>query len=255
MLKAARNASKKLVRDFGEVENLQVSQKGPKDFVSAADLRAEEGLIFELKKARSSYSILSEEAGLIEGDDAEHRWIIDPLDGTTNFLHGVSTFCTTLALEKTLPNGKKEIIAAVTESPILKETFWAEKGAGAWYETADRAGVFKLRVGGRKKLIDSLLCVGSFLNDFQHLKDLPSQVCATRCIGSTALALAYVAAGRFDCFVQKGAQPWDLAAGLLLVKEAGGTVSDLQGSEKMFSDKSVVAANENLHHLILKSRV
>lgn len=253
MMKAARNASRKLVRDFGEVENLQVSRKGPKDFVTAADLKAEEGIIYELKKARPTYSILSEESGYTEGSEPEYCWIIDPLDGTTNFMHGVSVFCTTIALQKTLPNGKKEIIAALTESPITKELFWAEKGCGAWYESADRAGVFKLKVGGRKNIADALLGVSSFSKEIDYTSNLIEKVCATRCIGSTALSLAYVAAGRFDGFVKRIVNPWDMAAGLLLVKEAGGTVTDWHGRDDMLKDKSIIVANEDLHSVILKA--
>ena len=252
MLDSVRKSSRGLVRDFGEIENLQVSRKGPKDFVSSADLRAEKIIIRELQKARPGYSILSEETGLIKGDDKEYRWIIDPLDGTMNFLHGFSFFCSTIALEKTLPNGKTEIIAAVTEAPILRETFWAEKGAGAWLETAEIINSTRLRVGARTKMSDSLLIIGSYSNDIKAGSQLTTSVAAMRCVGSTALALAYTAAGRFDSFVHEGCCPWDIAAGILLMKEATGHVSDSKGKQKMFENKSIVATNCDLHPLVLK---
>jgi myo-inositol-1(or 4)-monophosphatase len=252
MLGAVRKASRGLARDFGEVENLQVSRKGPKDFVSAADFKAEKTLIKELQKAHPDYPILTEESGLIEGENKEYRWIIDPLDGTNNFLHGFSFFCTTIALEKKYPNGKREIIAAVTDSPILKETFWAEKGQGAWLESGDISGSQRLRVGARNKISDSLLAIGSFAADAKRASAIANEAVATRCLGSTALALAYVAAGRIDCFVQEGAYPWDIAAGVLLMSEAGGYVSDLQGGKKMFESKTIIASNSDLNSLIVK---
>jgi myo-inositol-1(or 4)-monophosphatase len=252
MMMAIRKSSRGLVRDFGEVENLQVSRKGPKDFVSEADMRAEKTLIKELQKARPEYAILSEESGLIAGTDAEYRWIIDPLDGTTNFLHGLAYFCTTVALERKHPNGKREIIAAVTEAPILKETFWAEKGNGAWLESGEVNGASRLRVGARTRLVDSLLGVGSLNTDMKNIANLTVEVAATRCLGSTALALAYMAAGRLDCFIQNGCYPWDIAAGVLFVSEAGGYCSDLRGQNKMFETKTIIAANSDLSPLLLK---
>jgi myo-inositol-1(or 4)-monophosphatase len=252
MLMAARKSSRGLVRDFGEIENLQVSRKGPKDFVSEADFRAEKILIRELQKAHPDYAILSEESGLIEGSNPEYRWIIDPLDGTTNFLHGFAYFCTTIALERKLANGKREIIAAVTESPILKETFWAEKGQGSWLESAELGGAMRLRVGARSRISDALFGVGSLSTDIKYAGGIASEVAATRCMGSTALALAYVAAGRLDCFVHNGSFPWDIAAGVLLINEAGGSVSDLQGQNKMFETKSIMASNSDLNPLLLK---
>jgi len=251
MLKAARCASRKLIRDFGEVENLQVSRKGPKDFVTAADLRAEKEIVNSLQYARPEYPILAEESGLIAGSDKRFRWLVDPLDGTTNFMHGMPMFSITIALEEILPNGKSEIVAAVTDSPIYKETFWAEKGNGAWLESGDRNGSQRLRVSNRKKLIDSLLCVGSISKDLSD-NNLVAEFSAVRCIGSTALGLAYTAAGRFDCFLQKSAQAWDYGAGILLVKEAGGTVTDINGKDKMLQDKSIIATNEELHAHVSK---
>ncbi|MCE3232942.1 MAG: extragenic suppressor protein SuhB [Rickettsiaceae bacterium] len=252
MLEAVRKSSRGLVRDFGEVENLQVSRKGPGDFVSAADFRSEKILIRELQKAYSEYSILSEESGLIEGTDNEYRWIMDPLDGTTNFLHGLSYFCTTIALEKKYPNGRREIIAAVTESPILQETFWAEKGKGAWLESGHVNGSMRLRVGARTKISEALLAIGSFSTDIKSVSKVSGEAVATRCLGSTALALAYVAAGRLDCFVHSGGYPWDIAAGVLLMTEAGGYVSDFRGTNKMFETRTIVASNSDLNPLLIK---
>jgi myo-inositol-1(or 4)-monophosphatase len=250
MLDAVRKASRGLIRDFGELENLQVSKKGPKDFVSSADLRAEETLIRELKKARPDYSILSEESGYIKGETEEYCWIIDPLDGTTNFLHSYSFFCTTIALQKTQYNGKKEIIAAVTAAPILKEIFWAEKGFGVWLESSEQTGSFKLRVSARDKINESLLAIGSYIRDSHD--ELTASVAATRCTGSTALALAYTAAGRFDSFIQNDCYAWDMAAGILFINEAKGAVSDFGGKQDMFASSSIIASNADLHPLILK---
>lgn len=247
MMKAAEKAAKGLIRDFGEIEKLQVSQKGPKDFVSTADTKAEKTILKELTEARPGYGILSEESAEVKGD-GEHRWIIDPLDGTMNFLHGVPMFCTTIALEKKLPSGRREIIAAVTSAPILKCTFWAEKGQGAWLERWDHSGSERLRVAARKKLSDALLGVG-------HLEDalnISGEMVGTRCLGSTALALAYVASGNLDCFIQKGAAAWDVAAGILLINEAGGYCSDEQGRDKMIENRTIVAANEDLHVKLLR---
>lgn len=252
MLDASRKAARGLVRDFGEVENLQVSKKGAKDFVTSADLRAESVIIRELQKARPGYSILSEEAGYIKGDDEEYCWIIDPLDGTNNFIHAYGFFCINIALEKTLYNGKKEIVAALTEAPILKEIFWAEKGSGAWLETAEVSGAARLRVSARTKTSESLLAIGSFNSDIKNNPAFLNNFMATRCTGSTALALAYTAAGKFDCFIHNGAKPWDIASGVLLINEAKGAVSDISGRQKMFEDNSIFAANSDLHPQVLK---
>ena len=253
MLKAIRKTSQKLVRDFGEVEELQVSRKGPKEFVSAANIRAEQTLLDELKYARPGYSTLSAESGATKGEDDEYRWIIAPLSGTTNFLHGFPLFCISIALERNQQGGRKEIVAAITHSPITRETFWAEKGQGAWLEAGDRAGMIRLRIARRSKLKDAVLCVGSSEGDLENQNELSNSVCATRCIGSTALSLAYLAAGRFDSFMHKDAKLWEIAAGILMVNEAGGTVTDIKGKYKMFEDKSILAANEELHDLVFKS--
>lgn len=251
MMKAVRKAARGLMRDFGEVESLQVSKKGPGDFVSVADTKTEKALYEELVKAKPEYSFLMEESGLVTGNDGEYRWIIDPIDGTTNFLHGSADFCINIALEKKLPSGKSEVVAAITDNPAKRETFWAEKGKGAWLE-ADGRQASRLRVTSRSKLGESLICIGSIKSDHEFALKTYKDVSGIRCIGSSALALAYVAAGRFDGFIQYGAKPWDLAAGILLVKEAGGYISDYDNGSDMFDKKQIVAANEYLHFKLLK---
>lgn len=251
MLKAVRRATRALVRDFGELENLQVSKKGTKDFVSAADLKAEKMLIEDLKKARPGFGFLTEETGEIPGTDETHRWIIDPLDGTINFLHGNHLFCSTIALEKTNYNGSKEIIACVTESPITKEIFWAEKGVGAWVEY-ENSSSRRLRVSNRTKFNDSLFCLGSLNSDIPIAAKLAPQASGVRAIGSTALALAYTAAGTFDGFMQEKINYWDIAAGILLVKEAGGVVSTFDDKNTFQNRTSIVAANDEMHRVLLQ---
>jgi myo-inositol-1(or 4)-monophosphatase len=251
MLKAARKATKALIRDFGELENLQVSRKGTKDFVTAADLRAEKILIEELKKARPRFGFMTEESEEIKGADETHRWIIDPLDGTINFLHGNPTFCTTIALERTNPNGSQEIIAAVTESPILRETYWAEKGMGAWVE-GDSGSSRRLRVAARKNLNESMFCLGSLNSDIPTAQILTPLASGVRVIGSTALALAYTAAGSFDGFMQGKTNYWDIAAGILLIKEAGGLISTYNDKQDFVKSTSVIAANDVMHANLLK---
>ncbi len=251
MLKAARKATRALIRDFGELENLQVSRKGTKDFVTAADLKAEKILIEELKKARPKFGFLTEETGEIPGDDATHRWIIDPLDGTINFLHGNPTFCTTIALERTNPNGPREIIAAVTESPIFRETYWAEKGMGAWVE-GDSGSSRRLRVAARKNFHDSLFALGSLNSDIPTAMLLAPIASGVRVIGSTALAMAYTAAGSFDGFLQSKTNYWDIAAGILFIKEAGGIISNYNDKQDFSGSNGVMAANDTMHANLLK---
>lgn len=251
MLKAVRRAARSMVRDFGEVENLQVSQKGPGNFVSAADIKAEEILFEELSKARPDYGFVLEESGKVKGKDGEYRWIADPLDGTLNFLHGYPHFCTSVALEKKLPNGKTEIIASVTEVPMQQETFWAEKGGGAWLESAG-GGTTRLRVAGRSNLGDALVCAGSLKRDVKYAVSLAPKVAGIRCLGSTVLGMAYVAAGRYDCFYQTSPYLWDISAGLLLVQEAGGCVTDINGKGDVLKADSIVATNSSLQLEILR---
>ena len=240
---AALKAARGLVRDFGEVEQLQVSVKGPGEFVSTADLRAERTLKTELKKARPGYAMLFEESGAEAGSDPRHRWIVDPLDGTTNFLHGIPHFAISIALER-----DGEIVAGVIYEPIRDEMYWTEKGLGAYVN--DR----RLRVSARRQLAESVIGTGMPYrtrgDQSSYLATLGSVMAATsgvRRMGSAALDLAYVAAGRFDGYWESGISPWDVAAGILLVREAGGYVSDMTGGHEMMSSGDVLAANSHLH--------
>jgi myo-inositol-1(or 4)-monophosphatase len=237
MTEAAEKAGRALIRDFGEVEQLQVSKKGPGDFVSAADHKSEKILREELLKARPTYGFLFEESGEIKGEDKSYRWIIDPLDGTTNFLHGLPHWCISIALEK-----DKEIVAAVIHDPIKNETFNAEKGSGAFSNSK------RLRVAGRSSMIDALVSIDGDLGDNLAL---PSG-CTTRRMGSACLNLAYVAAGRFDAYLEPKLFPWDKAAGSLLVREAGGYVSEMDGGKNFVYGKGIVAANPQLHSELIK---
>jgi myo-inositol-1(or 4)-monophosphatase len=243
MSAAAMKAARGLKRDFGEVEQLQVSLKGPADFVSAADLRAERTLIAELTRARPRYGVLAEESEAVQGVDIHHRWIVDPLDGTLNFLHGLPHFAISIGLER-----DGEIIAGVIYNPVTDEMFWAEKGHGAWLN--DR----RLRVSARRNMTDAVLATGipwkgregheDFLRELQAVM---AEVAGVRRFGVAALDLAYVAAGRFDGFWESGLKPWDMAAGIILVREAGGYVADLDGGAKMLESGSILAANDGLH--------
>ena len=250
MMEAARKAGRKLARDFGEVGELQVSKKGPADFVSAADLKAEETLSQELMKARPGYSFHGEERGLIEGTDKTHTWIVDPLDGTTNFLHAIPHFAINVALEREGTG----VVAAVTYNPITNELFWAEKGKGAFLNAEKR-----LRVAARRNLEDTVLGTGIPFagrpGHGQFLKELhqvSQRVAGVRRFGSAALDLAYVAAGRFDGFWERGLKPWDTAAGSLLITEAGGTITAVDGETFSLTEGSVLAASSELHPLILE---
>jgi myo-inositol-1(or 4)-monophosphatase len=243
MTRAVDKAARALKRDFGEVEQLQVSQKGPSDFVSNADLKAERILREELTKARPGFGFLAEESGTTAGTDTEHRWVIDPLDGTTNFLHGLPHFAISVALERA-----GEIVAGVVYDPIKDEMFLAEKGGGAFVN--DR----RLRVSARKSLGESLLATGIPFRGHgdpvaftKQLEAAMRETAGVRRFGSAALDLAYVAAGRFDGFWEEGLSPWDIAAGLLLVKEAGGFISDLKGGQTMLQSGSLLATNGRLH--------
>lgn len=249
MIDAARKAGRKLSRDFGEVGELQVSRKGPADFVSAADTKAEQVLIEELTKVRPGYGFLAEESGVVEGSDKTHRWIIDPLDGTTNFLHAIPHFAISLALER-----EGEIVAGVVMNPITAETFWAERGKGAFLNTEKR-----LRVAARRRLDDAVIATGvPFLGKPGHgqfLKELhqvAQRVAGIRRFGSAALDLAYVAAGRFDGFWERDLKPWDMAAGALLITEAGGKITTVDGAPFTSASTTVLAANLELHPLVLE---
>src|SRR5580658_700791 len=225
MANAALKAARGLLRDFGEVEQLQVSVKGPGDFVSTSDLKAERTIKNELTRARPGYSLLFEESGAETGSDPHHRWIVDPLDGTTNFLHGIPHFSISIALER-----DGEIVAGLIYEPTRNEIFWAEKGGGAWLN--DR----RLRVSGRRQLGEALIGTGVARRDGDDgaayraaLTAVASATGAVRQLGSAALDLAYVAAGRYDGFWEFGLSPWDIAAGLLMVREAGGYVTEPDG--------------------------
>jgi myo-inositol-1(or 4)-monophosphatase len=248
MIAAARKAGRKLARDFGEVSELQVSKKGPADFVSAADTRAEETLIEELSKARPGYGFLAEERGLVEGTDKTHTWIIDPLDGTTNFLHGLPQFAINIALER-----EGTVVAGVTYNPATNETFWAEKGKGAFLNDK------RLRVAARRQLIESVLATGipfagrpGHAQFLKELHQISQRVAGVRRFGSAALDLAFVAAGRFDGYWERNLKPWDVAAGGLMVLEAGGTISNADGAPFSPSEGSVAAANLELHPQLLE---
>ena len=249
MIDAARKAARGLARDFGEVTELQVSKKGAADFVSAADLKAEQTLFELLSKARPGYGFLMEERGRVEGTDKSHTWIVDPLDGTTNFLHAIPHFAINIALEREGAG----IVAAVTYNPISNELFWAEKGKGAY--VSDK----RLRVAARTRMDEALIGCGiPFLGHGQHAKFLKElhqvsqRVAGVRRNGSAALDLAWVAAGRLDAFWERDLQPWDIAAGLLLVTEAGGMITDAEGGEEMLAKGSVCAGNLDLQPQLLE---
>ncbi len=248
IVEAAMKAGRGLTRDFGELENLQVSRKGPGDFVSAADHLAEETIAGLLRKARPDYSMLLEESGTIKGRDEQHRWIVDPLDGTTNFLHSNPYFCISIALES-----QGTVVAGVIYNPITNELFTAERGQGAYLN--DR----RLRVAGRRDLMDCLICTGiphpgqkahgTYLIQQRHVM---SEVGGTRATGSAALNLAYVAAGRYDGYWEAGLSPWDIAAGMLMIREAGGYVTDFNDRDKMFKSGDIVVGNDYVHAKLLK---
>ena len=248
MLAAARKAGRSLARDFGEVEQLQVSLKGPANFVTAADHRAEEILHGELTRARPGYGLLMEERGEVEGADRTHRWIVDPLDGTTNFLHGIPIFAVSIALER-----DGDLVAGLIFNPVTHETFTAERGKGAYFN--DR----RLRVSARTELEDCVIGTGIphsgrpghpvFLRELEAVMTTCAGV--RRC-GAAALDLAWVAAGRFDGFWERNLRAWDIAAGIVILREAGGYVSDTDGKDLMLKSGNIVAGNEAIHRKLLK---
>jgi myo-inositol-1(or 4)-monophosphatase len=255
MEKAARKAGGRLRRDFGEVEHLQVSRKGPSDFVSKADQAAERTIYDELLAARPDWGFVLEEGGIIEGDPTKPRWIIDPLDGTSNFLHGIPHFAVSIAAQEPKLDGSGwgEVTAGVVYQPITDQTFWAEKTRGAWLQDA------RLRVSGRRHLSEALIATGmpyqahgDFSEWMQIYSKLGPQIAGVRRFGAASLDLAWVAAGRFDGFWESDLSPWDTAAGCLLVREAGGFVSDYRGRSLPICDKQVIAGNDNLHSRIHK---
>jgi myo-inositol-1(or 4)-monophosphatase len=248
MERAARKAAPRIRRDFGEVEQLQVSRKGPADFVSMADRRAEQALVDELRHARPDWGFLLEEGGEVAGDPAKPRWIIDPIDGTSNFLHGIPHFAMSLAVQEPKPGGDwGEVTQGLIYQPLTDESFWAEKGRGAWLSAR------RLRVSSRRDLSDALIATGipykahGDLARFQKILDAVSpEVAGIRRYGSAALDLAWVAAGRYDGFWEEDLKPWDIAAGILLVREAGGFVSDFRGADRALETGQVLAANDGL---------
>ena len=248
MIEAARQAGKGLIRDFGELNELQVSKKGLADFVSAADIKAEQVVFEALEKARPGYSFLGEERGLIEGTDKSHRWIVDPLDGTTNFLHALPHFAVSIALER-----EGTLVAGLVYNPVSQDLYWAERGKGAYLNNEKR-----LRVAGRSRMEDAVLATGiPFLGHGQHAKflkelhQMSQRVAGVRRFGAAALDLAFVAAGRFDGYWERDLKAWDIAAGMLLVTEAGGKVSEIDNSDANPLDTgSILAANMELHPVI-----
>ena len=245
---AARKAARGLIRDFGEVENLQVSRKGPADFVSEADRRAERTLYAELHRARPGFGFLMEETGARPGADPDRRWIVDPLDGTTNFLHGIPHFAISIALEVA-----GEMTAGIVYEPLHDEMFWAEKGMGCYLNRR------RLRVSSRRGLADAVLATGISSRDRPGREAFLATVgialertAGVRRFGAAALDLAYVAAGRYDGFWQFGLSPWDVAAGVVLVREAGGFATDIRGADETVYGGSMVAANERLHAPVLR---
>jgi myo-inositol-1(or 4)-monophosphatase len=250
MMAAARKAGKPLIRDLGELENLQVSMKGPADFVTSADKRTEKILIEELSRARPGYGFLGEEGGTIEGKDKSHRFIIDPIDGTTNFLHGIPHFAISIALER-----EGQIVSALVYNPATDDMYVAEKGHGTFLNSK------RLRVAARKTLNTALLATGLPFHGHTEERHARMQVelgavmphtAGVRRFGAASLDLAYVAAGRFDAFWERGLSPWDVAAGILLVREAQGVVTDLDGGNTMLESGSILAANDPLHPVVLK---
>jgi myo-inositol-1(or 4)-monophosphatase len=240
MVQAVSKASRGLRRDFGEVEQLQVSLKGPADFVSAADRRAEQVLRAELARVRPDYGFLGEEEGAVEGRDPTHRFIADPLDGTTNFLHGIPHFAVSVGLER-----QGVLAAAVIYNPVTDELFTAERGSGAFLN--DR----RLRVAVRRNLGEAVIGCGiphrgrgDAARFRRELEAVQGRVAGVRRFGAAALDLAWVAAGRLDGFWERGLSPWDMAAGILLVREAGGYVSDLDGGDDMLDKGHIVCGNE-----------
>jgi myo-inositol-1(or 4)-monophosphatase len=248
MVQAARKAGRTLKRDFGELEKLQVSLKGPANFVTAADKRAEDILYEELTRARPGYGFLGEEGGRREGADKTHTWIVDPLDGTSNFLHGIPQFAVSIALER-----DDTLVAGVIYNPANEELFTAERGKGAFLNDQ------RLRVAGRQRLLDAVVActlphhgrgdVALFRKELAAVQD---KVAGLRRFGSAALDLAWTAAGRLDAYWERDLSPWDMAAGILMVREAGGFVTDVDGGDAMLAKGNVAAGNETMQRELLR---
>ncbi len=243
---AARKAARSLIHDFGEIEQLQVSRKGPADFVSEADRRAEAILRRELGKARPEFSMLMEESGVIGDPNAENRWIVDPLDGTTNFLHGIPHFAISIAHEE-----RGELVAGMVYEPLRDEVFWAVRGSGAYLNNR------RLRVSARRDIGDAILATGIPFGNrpgkeemIAALGPVMARTAGLRRFGSAALDLAYVAAGRYEAFWEFGLSPWDVAAGILLVREAGGFVSEIGGGGDPLNGDTILASNDGLYDAV-----
>jgi myo-inositol-1(or 4)-monophosphatase len=247
MVAAARKAGRSLARDFGEVAQLQVSIKGPANFVSKADTKAEEIIYTELAKARVGYSFLMEESGVVDGSDKSHRWIIDPLDGTTNFLHSIPLFCISIGLER-----EGQLIAGVIFNPITDELYTAEKGKGAFLN--DR----RIRVAARTTLADCVVATGiphrgrdNHGRYLSEAKVIMREISGIRRTGAAALDLAWTAAGRFDGYWEYGIKPWDMAAGIVICREAGGFVTDMDGGTEMLAKGNLIAGNDKIRKALL----
>jgi myo-inositol-1(or 4)-monophosphatase len=248
MVKAARRAGRSLKRDLGEIENLQVSLKGPANFVSLADKRAEEMLLSDLTKARPGYGFIGEEGGLREGDDKTHTWIVDPLDGTTNFLHGIPQFAISIGLQR-----EGTMFAGVIYNPANDELYTAERGKGAFLNDQ------RLRVAGRRKLADSVIACGlphigrgDFKLSLAELAEIQPRVAGLRRFGAASLDMAFVAAGRLDGYWERNLQPWDMAAGQIIVRESGGIVSGIEGDDDPLKTGDLICGNEFIHAELVK---
>ena len=253
MQRAARKAAPRIRRDFNEVDALQISRKGPADFVSLADRRAEQALFEELRHARPDWGFLMEEGGEVAGDPAKPRWVIDPIDGTSNFLHGIPHFAISIAVEEPRPSGRGEVTQALVYQPLTDESFWAEKGRGAWLQ--DR----RLRVSARRDLADALIGTGmphkgrgDIAQWDRIFNAVAPEVAGIRRYGAASLDLAWVAAGRLDGFWEADLHPWDVAAGQLLVREAGGYVTDYRGGDRTIERSEFLAATDMLHSKLHK---
>jgi myo-inositol-1(or 4)-monophosphatase len=249
MTAAAIKAGRGLKRDFGEIENLQVSIKGPGDFVTAADKKAEKTIFEELSKARPGYGFNMEEAGLVDGADKSHTWHIDPLDGTSNFLHGLPIFAVSIALER-----EGQLVAGLVYNPATDDMFVAEKGQGAYFNNR------RMRVAARRNLSESMVACGipplARVRDHDSFKRelgvAMARIGNIRRLGAAALDLAMVACGRFDGYWERGINSWDVAAGVVLVREAGGFVTDFAGAGEMFAKGEVIAGNEAIHRQLVE---
>lgn len=250
MERAARKAGQRLRRDFGEIEHLQVSRKGPSDFVSKADRAAERTLYDELLAARPDWGFELEEGGTIPGAEGKPRWVIDPLDGTTNFLHGIPHFAISIAVQEPKLDGSGwgEVTAGLVYQPVTDESYWAEKSRGAWLQ--DR----RLRVSARRHLDESLIATGvpfqghgDFTEWTKILAAVGPQVAGIRRFGAASLDLAWVASGRYEGYWESNLKPWDSAAGCLLVREAGGFVTDFRGRSNPICDTQIIAGNDAIH--------